>query len=105
MIRAPSLRQLRRDHPANVAILPCAPARQVQQRFGRAYGIAKRELLASQAVAFPYEPPWAREEKRSAQSLELRAGVPAFDPGNPAHLRAWEAIWDLAMRPKQSDGE
>lgn len=25
----------------------------------------------------------------------LRADVPAFDPNNPAHLRAWEAVWDL----------
>lgn len=25
----------------------------------------------------------------------LRADVPPFDPGNPAHLRAWETMWDL----------
>ena len=24
----------------------------------------------------------------------LRADVPPFDPSNPAHLRAWEALWD-----------
>lgn len=27
----------------------------------------------------------------------LRADVPPFDPANPNHLRAWEAIWDLAQ--------
>lgn len=25
----------------------------------------------------------------------LRSDVPAFDPSNPAHLRAWEAIFDF----------
>lgn len=25
----------------------------------------------------------------------LRADVPAFDPSNPAHLRAWEAMFDF----------
>lgn len=79
--RTPSLRELRNNCPGNVAILPTAPARQVQQRYGRAYGQAKRELLASQARAFPYKPPWAREDERQAQSLELRADVPPFDPG------------------------
>ncbi len=27
----------------------------------------------------------------------LRADVPAFDPRNPAHLRAWEAMFDFGM--------
>lgn len=27
----------------------------------------------------------------------LRADVPPFDPGNPAHLRAWESLWDLGQ--------
>ena len=105
MARTPSLRDLRRDCPGNVIILPTAPARQVQQRFGRAYGLAKHELIANQPVAFPYKPPWAREEERQAQSVELRADVPPFDPGNPKHLRAWEAIWDFGKRSWPSDGE
>lgn len=25
----------------------------------------------------------------------LRADVPAFDPSNPAHLRAWESLFDF----------
>lgn len=99
MVRLPSLRELRRDCPGNVAILPTAPARQVQQRFGRAYGQAKRELVANQAVTFPYQPPWTREDERQAQSLDRRADVPEFDPRNPAHLRAWEAIWDAGRMP------
>jgi hypothetical protein len=27
----------------------------------------------------------------------LRTDVPAFNPANPAHLRAWEALWDLGQ--------
>ncbi len=26
-------------------------------------------------------------------SMKLRTGVPAFDPTNPAHLRAWESLY------------
>lgn len=105
MARTPSLRELRRNCPGNVAILPNAPARQVQQEYGRAYGRAKRELIASQAVAFPYEPPWSRAYEREAQSPELRADVQPFDPGNPRHLRTWEAIWDAARKPWKSERE
>jgi hypothetical protein len=96
--RTPSLRELRRDCPGNVDILPTAPARQVQQNYGRAYGQAKRSLIASQSLTFPYKPPWVREDERQLQSLELRPDVPPFDPGNPRHLRAWEAIWDFGNR-------
>ena len=105
MARTPSLFELRRDCPGNVAILPTAPARQVQQRYGRVFAQARRELIASQAVAFPYKLPWAREDERQAQSLVVRADVPPFDPSNPRHLRAWEAIWDFGKRSWPSDGE
>jgi hypothetical protein len=40
---------------------------------------------AGQVIPFPTPKP------------RLRAGVPPFDPTNPAHLRAWEAIWDFAQ--------
>lgn len=33
----------------------------------------------------------------------LREGVPAFDPNNDAHLRAWESMWDLAQISKGRD--
>lgn len=105
MKRTPSLCELRRKCPANVAILPTAPARQVQQQYGQAYAKAKRELIASQSVAFPDILPAVREAERRAQSSELRADVPPFDPGNPAHLRAWEAIWDMGRRHRQPDAE
>lgn len=105
MARTPSLRELRRACPVNVAILPTAPARQVQQPCGPARAKARRELAAGQAMTFPYKPPWVRREEREAQSLELRADVPSFDPGNPRHLRAWEAIWDFGKRSWPSDGE
>lgn len=104
-MRTPSLRELRRACPANVIILPTAPARQVRQHYGRAYGLAKRVLIASQSVAFPYKPPWTRREEREAQSLELRADVPPFDPSNPRHLRAWEALWEAANRRWQPEQE
>ena len=105
MVRLPSLRELRRDCPGNVAILPTAPARQVQQRYGRAYGQAKLELITTQPLAFPYQPPWVREAARQVQSLDRRADVPEFDPRNSAHLRAWEAIWDAGRMPWRSDRE
>lgn len=105
MVRTPSLRELRRERPANVVILPNAPARKVQQQYGRAYAKAKREIIASQAVAFPYELPAMRERARLDASPELRADVPPFDPGNPKHLRAWEVIWDASRRPWRSDRE
>ena len=105
MRRTPSLRELRLNCPDNVVILPTAPSRQVKQRYGRTYGPAKRALIASQSVEFPYRAPWTREEDRQAQSLELRPDVPPFDPGNPRHLRAWEAIWDFGKRSWPSDGE
>lgn len=27
----------------------------------------------------------------------LRADVPSFDPANPAHIAAWESMWDLGQ--------
>mgnify|MGYP001273039280 CR=1 FL=1 len=35
-----------------------------------------------------------------APKPRLRPGVPPFDPGNPVHLRAWEALFDLGMAGK-----
>ncbi|WP_310534645.1 hypothetical protein [Novosphingobium sp.] len=110
MKRTPSLRELRRACPANVVILPTAPARQVQQHSGRAaerraHMMARRELIASQPVAFPFKFPGERERERQEQSLELRADVPPFDPSNPRHLRAWEAVCDFSKRPWRSDKE
>lgn len=35
----------------------------------------------------------------------LRADVPPFDPGNPAHLRAWETMFDLGREWGKSDGD
>ena len=105
MARTPSLRDLRRECAANVVILATAQARKVQQQYGRAFAKAKRELVATQAVAFPYVPPWTRAYEKAEQSLELRADVPPFDPGNGAHLRAWEALWDMRRKPSKSDSE
>lgn len=38
----------------------------------------------------------------------LRPDVPPFDPTNPAHLRAWEAIFDFGraeLRRKEGQAE
>ncbi len=35
----------------------------------------------------------------------LRADVPAFDPRNPAHLRAWEAMFDFGRLSVRQDSE
>jgi hypothetical protein len=103
--RIPGLRSLRRKCPANVVILPTAAERKVQQHYGRKYVAAKRAMIASQPVEFPYQLPFWRAAEREAQSPELRADVPPFDPGNPAHLRAWEALWDARRRIWRSDPE
>jgi len=82
MARVPSLRELRRNCPGKVAILPSAPPRQVQQRHGQGYVEARRELINSQPVAFPFKFPADREAERLAQSMGLRPDVPPFDPSH-----------------------
>lgn len=104
-VRTPSLRELRRNRPDNVTILPTAAARQVEQRYGRDYGKAKRALVESQTAAFPYKPPWAREWERAEASPVLKADVPPFDPSNPKHLRAWESLWEIGRRALQLDSD
>ena len=32
-----------------------------------------------------------------APPRRLRPDVPPFDLNNPAHIAAWEALWDLGM--------
>lgn len=105
MARTPSLRELRSNRPANVTILPTAASRKVEQHYGRAFGAARRAMWDSQAVAFPYKLPVHREEERRAASLDLLPGVPPFDPANPAHLRAWEALCAFGQRQWPSDRE
>jgi len=34
----------------------------------------------------------------------LRPDVPPFDPTNPDHLRAWEALWDYVTENKKRGG-
>lgn len=105
MVRTPSLSELRLQRPANVAILPSATERQVQQRYGRAYAKAKREMIASQAVAFPFKFPVERQAAQRGNDPNLRADVPPFDPRNPCHLRAWESIWDMGQAGLNRDKE
>lgn len=48
--------------------------------------------------------PFTQREK--PQPLpRLRDGVPPFDPMNPAHLRAWEAIWDFGKACERGWGD
>lgn len=44
----------------------------------------------SNVIALPSREPRA--------SMKLRAGVPPFDPTNPAHLRAWESLYAFGER-------
>ena len=32
-----------------------------------------------------------------ARPARLRSDVPPFNPSNPAHLRAWEGVWDFTL--------
>ena len=38
-----------------------------------------------------------RRAAKVASALLLRADVPPFDPSNPKHFRAWEAIYDIGQ--------
>lgn len=55
--------------------------------------MAKTDLLANRArdnvVALPPRP------------RRLRADVVPFDPTNPAHISAWESLWDFGTRCKE----
>jgi hypothetical protein len=99
------MRELRRRCPENVAILPSAAERQVKQTYSLAYQKARRELKASQGIEFPYQLPFhraaeraEREARRYENSPHLRPDVPPFNPRNPAHLRAWETIFDMGRQ-------
>ncbi len=35
----------------------------------------------------------------------VRNDVPPFDPNNPAHLRAWESLFDMARAWRTTDGK
>jgi hypothetical protein len=41
----------------------------------------------------------------TAPPRPLRADVPPFNPNDPAHLRAWEAMFDFARTWGATDGE
>lgn len=38
----------------------------------------------------------------SRRPARLRADVPPFDPRNPAHLRAWESLYDFGRRAMEA---
>lgn len=97
MIRTPSIGDLRHNRPGNVAILPTAATRKVKQPTGRPLAAAKAALRDSQSKCFPFKFPYQREAERGG-SRQLRPDVPPFDPCNPDHLGAWEAVWDLGQR-------
>lgn len=41
----------------------------------------------------------------TAPPRPLRKDVPMFDPNDPTHLRAWEAMFDFARAWGATDGE
>ncbi len=50
------------------------------------------ESAPDNIIQFPESPP------------RLRSDVPPFDPSNPAHLRAWEAVWDFGRQSLKKAG-
>lgn len=70
--RTPSLRELRRNRPENVVILPGAANAQVQQPCNKAGRAARRAKRESQRQSFPHKNPGVRQvEKRAAAILEV----------------------------------
>ena len=75
-IRSPSLRELRSSCPANVAILPTAAPRKVQQKHNQHSRRAKRDLRESQAQSFPYRHPHLRAEEPYAHAMREHGRSP-----------------------------
>ncbi len=77
---------------SNVLKLPTAGQPRVRQTASRDFRL---RFLESEALAIKPIVEAARAAKQ--RSTVLRADVPPFDYHNPAHLRAWESIYDLGM--------
>lgn len=75
-LRSPSLRELRSSCPANVAILPTAAPRKVQQRHNQHAHQARRELRESQPQTFPYRHPHLRAEEPYARAMREHGRSP-----------------------------
>lgn len=78
MNRAPSLRDLRRNRPDNVAILPTAAPRQIYQQWNKDTRAAKRALL--EANPWPGERlfPGQREAIKRAEAISGAKQTPAL---------------------------
>ena len=61
MLHTPSLREIRRNLPDNVVILPTAPARQVKQNYNRAAHAVKSAIREAQPWPGEYIDPRRRE--------------------------------------------
>jgi hypothetical protein len=66
MMRSPSLRDLRRNLPENVVILPTAAPRQVQQGSNKAGRAERRALRDAQTTRFPHKQPGVRQAEKRA---------------------------------------
>jgi hypothetical protein len=83
---------------SNVIKLPTAAKRRV------------RQTMATDDLRI-FRDDWCAEHKaicasfreRKARSLTLREDVPPFDRHNPAHLRAWESLWDYGQSALRTD--
>jgi hypothetical protein len=78
MHRAPSLRDLRRNRPDNVVILPTAAPRQIHQQWNKETRAAKRSLCA--AHPWPGERlfPGQREAIKRAEAVNSAKQTPAL---------------------------
>lgn len=79
MGRAPSLREVRAAGHANVAILPTAAPRQVQQNRNQVARRAGANMRRDHASRFAYEHPHQRRANQAAQILNSIDRSPAID--------------------------
>lgn len=77
--RAQSLRELRVSRPSNVAILPNAANRRVQQKCNRAMREAANKLRAEHAHRFDYIQPGIRDQMEAANFLVGSEKTPALE--------------------------
>lgn len=81
----------------NVVRLPTAAARKIRNSLTAARAYRKKQPEWPMASAR-----WTRFAERAA--LAPHSDVPTFDPNNPVHVAAWEAICAFSRLRQQEDG-
>ncbi len=78
-VRTPSLRQLQTNRPANVAILPSASPRKIEQKCNKAMRAAATTLRDKHASRFGYRHPHVRNQIETAEALLELDKTPALE--------------------------